>query len=248
MPQGTCNISECEDPLYCKGMCKKHYARWRKHGDVNRVDKSGMKAGPVKICSIEGCEGKVNSHGLCGKHDARRHRLGDPLAPVKEFVADIEQRFLAYIAKSDNPDSCWIWTASTFPDGYGLFWEPVAKTNAGAHRWSYAHFVGPVPEGLQLDHLCHTRERETCPGGKKCPHRRCVNPAHLEPVTQLVNARRAVPHAGMKVSPEMVAAFYARWQAGERVTVMAAEAGVKVGALYKRFYRLEDRRREEASA
>jgi hypothetical protein len=45
-----------------------------------------------------------------------------------------------------------------------------------AHRWSYEYHVGPIPDGLQLDHLCRVR--------------RCVNPWHLEPVTNRVNSQR----------------------------------------------------------
>jgi hypothetical protein len=45
-----------------------------------------------------------------------------------------------------------------------------------AHRISYEHFVGPIPKGLFIDHLCRMRA--------------CVNPGHLEPVTTLENARR----------------------------------------------------------
>ncbi len=68
---------------------------------------------------------------------------------------------------------CWLWT-SNIHDGYGRI-KADGQTKQ-AHRFSYEHLVGPVPAGLQLDHLCRTRS--------------CVNPAHLEAVTQLENARR----------------------------------------------------------
>ena len=60
-----------------------------------------------------------------------------------------------------------------------------------AHRVVYEEYVGQIPEGLQLDHLCHTFDKD-CTGGHSCPHRRCVNPAHLEPVTHRENALRGV--------------------------------------------------------
>ena len=58
-----------------------------------------------------------------------------------------------------------------------------------AHRWSYRVFVGEIPSGMQIDHKCHT-EDTSCPGGDECEHRRCVNPAHLEPVTASENTIR----------------------------------------------------------
>jgi hypothetical protein len=63
------------------------------------------------------------------------------------------------------------------------------------HRVLYEELVGPVPDGMQLDHLCHTRDR-TCAGGITCLHRRCANLGHLEPVTRQENIRRGQTRAG----------------------------------------------------
>jgi hypothetical protein len=77
---------------------------------------------------------------------------------------------------SPEPNSgCWLWTGSVNKAGYGLFWTGAAQRLA--HRCSYELHVGPIPAGLTLDHLCRVR----------C----CVNPDHLEPVTQGDNARRS---------------------------------------------------------
>jgi hypothetical protein len=69
---------------------------------------------------------------------------------------------------------CWEWTGSLMTDGYGQ------KCHGGryvaAHRLVYEALVGPVPEGLELDHLCGNPS--------------CVNPDHLEPVTHQENMRR----------------------------------------------------------
>lgn len=81
-------------------------------------------------------------------------------------------------------DDCWEWTASVGRDGYGRLDKTVA------HRVVYELMKGPVPEGLELDHLCHGRDA-TCPGGTECRHRRCVRPDHLEPVSPAVNTRRS---------------------------------------------------------
>lgn len=72
--------------------------------------------------------------------------------------------------------TCWIWTAG-LRNGYGHM--TIGRREDGtdyAHRIAYRLMVGPIPDGLQLDHLC----RDT----------RCVNPEHLEPVTQQENLLR----------------------------------------------------------
>lgn len=71
-------------------------------------------------------------------------------------------------------DGCWEWTAATVNTGYGTVYHDGAMRLA--HRVSYERHIGPIPNGLVLDHLCRNV--------------RCVNPAHLEPVTNLENLRR----------------------------------------------------------
>ncbi len=94
-----------------------------------------------------------------------------------------EERMERFIDRSAG-DGCWLWTGSINPDGYGQFdW-------AGAHRAVYRKYRGPIPSGLQLDHMCHNADL-TCPGGRSCMHRRCVNPDHLEPATTAENTGRA---------------------------------------------------------
>jgi hypothetical protein len=83
-------------------------------------------------------------------------------------------RFWAKVNK-DGPGGCWLWTAGKNGNGYGAF--NIRKgLNRGAHRVSYEALVGPIPDGLDLDHLCRVRA--------------CVNPAHLEAVTRQVNLLR----------------------------------------------------------
>lgn len=81
-----------------------------------------------------------------------------------------------FFAKVDRTDSCWLWTGALQPEGYGRFAPGDTLRRSLAHRWSYEFHVGPIPEGLTIDHLCRVRA--------------CVNPAHLEPVTLEENARR----------------------------------------------------------
>ena len=94
-----------------------------------------------------------------------------------------------WMSKVDKSGDCWLWTSRIDRYGYGKF--TVAGRDAIAHRWGYEALVGPIPEGLTLDHACHSKVVEECaalPG--VCLHRRCVNPEHLEPLTQLENRRR----------------------------------------------------------
>ena len=77
---------------------------------------------------------------------------------------------------------CWLWRGSVNNCGYG---QVNLKGVKPAHRAVYELLVGPIPKGLQLDHLCHVRL--------------CVNPDHLEPVTKSENMRRAAIRNGWVV-------------------------------------------------
>lgn len=98
---------------------------------------------------------------------------GDDVA--KRSVAD---RFWAKVDK-DGPGGCWLWTAAKNPKGYGRFY--LDGRNQLAHRVAYLLVVGPIPPGLQLDHVV----------ARGCLHRHCVNPHHLEPVTNRENLLRS---------------------------------------------------------
>lgn len=84
----------------------------------------------------------------------------------------IEKRFLSFVKKTAQ---CWIWQGTRNRGGYGQF--TINKKGIAAHRFAYTFYVGTIPEGLQLDHLCRNTS--------------CVNPSHLEPVTQVENIRRS---------------------------------------------------------
>lgn len=92
-----------------------------------------------------------------------------------KFRTDAE-REAAFHAKCEvEPTSgCWLWLGGVNDQGYGTFFDGHTRR---AHRWAYERFVGAIPAGLQLDHLCSVRL--------------CVNPAHLEPVSALENIRRS---------------------------------------------------------
>lgn len=80
-------------------------------------------------------------------------------------------------SKIDRTKDCWNWKGALSGGGYGQVHLKDNKT-VRAHRLTYELLVGPIPAGLQLDHLCRNRK--------------CVNPKHLEPVTRRVNILRGV--------------------------------------------------------
>jgi hypothetical protein len=87
-----------------------------------------------------------------------------------------EDHFFGHV--TETADGCWNYSPVHPETGYAQFTVDNGKRRVLAHRWSFEHFVAPIPEGLEIDHLC------------KNPA--CVNPWHLEPVTSRVNSLRGV--------------------------------------------------------
>jgi hypothetical protein len=83
---------------------------------------------------------------------------------------------MRFWSKVSFGEDCWEWTGAKIPDGYGQF--RVGQKAYPSHRLAYENLVGPVPEGLQLDHLCRNRI--------------CVRPSHLDIVTQRENVTRGM--------------------------------------------------------
>lgn len=93
-------------------------------------------------------------------------------------LSDTQRRFLSQI----NPISkggCWLWRGGLNAYGYGSFWN--GSKLVMAHRYSYEFAYGPIPEGLELDHVW----------ARGCRNKHCVRPTHLEPVTHKENMVRA---------------------------------------------------------
>ncbi|MDL5205070.1 HNH endonuclease signature motif containing protein [Streptomyces sp. ALI-76-A] len=78
--------------------------------------------------------------------------------------------------RTDRTGECWLWRGRLNKDGYAEH-KLHGRTHM-AHRTTYESLVGPIPDGMQLDHRCRVRH--------------CVNPAHLEPVTSRENTLRGV--------------------------------------------------------
>lgn len=141
---------------------------------------TGSRTAPCLDC---GATQYTNRRGLCGSCYQRRRRLGAALpASTRRTV----QFHLS--ASVGEPDQCWRWTGFIGSQGYG--YHAGGGRFCSAHRRAYEHWVGPIPDGMEIDHRCHTDDPE-CFEGDLCPHRACVNPAHLELVTHEQNVQRA---------------------------------------------------------
>ena len=96
-----------------------------------------------------------------------------------KLLQRFRDKFIVKDCGYDTP--CWVWQAATLPNGYSRF-HPTGPFTGGntmvyAHRYSYEIFRGAIPSGMQIDHLCRVRG--------------CVNPAHMEVVTNKVNSLRS---------------------------------------------------------
>lgn len=126
-----------------------------------------------RTCSIDGCEKDVHGHGWCSTHYHTWRRQGDP-EHWDRLRLTPEQRFWSKVRKADGY-GCWEWTGTKSGGSGRIWWE---KTIVPAYRVSYTLVKGPIPEGLHIDHLCRNPI--------------CVNPDHLEPVTQRENTLRGI--------------------------------------------------------
>jgi len=147
----TCRVEGCDREVHIKKhkLCFKHYFRLWKNGDVHAVlTPKPLSDGPV-----------VKTIKLRGKD------FGLTQAEIDNFYGKIKKT-----------NSCWHWESSIGWDGYGRF--SLRKNCYLAHRFSYELNVGPIPTGMQIDHLCRNRF--------------CVNPAHLDPVDNDENMYRRV--------------------------------------------------------
>lgn len=172
----VCSLDDCDrDGIVRRGMCEPHYRAWRK------AQPATLPPIPRPTgCNVDGCDGAHHADGMCGKHHMRRKRTGDPLK-VNHFIRDPTERFWAMIDQ-DGPTPehaphlgpCWLYTGRLSVDGYARFGVDGRQTFV--HRFAYELLVGPIPDGLTIDHLCFVTY--------------CQNPAHMEPVTRAENASR----------------------------------------------------------
>lgn len=182
-----CSIEECSRPTAVRGWCVAHYSRWQRHGDplVGGAIRPPRSDAP---CLIETCGRQSRTRGYCSRHYVRLMEYGDPLGGFW-IKGTIRERFDHWVP--DRPDGeCWSWTGALSNEGYGQLKIESSRKYMPAHRYAYEHFIGPISEDYVIDHLCHTND-PACFDATECAHRRCCNPAHMEPVTNSENLSRA---------------------------------------------------------
>jgi hypothetical protein len=160
--------------LYCSRKCNRRV--------VNRKHHPRRAFRVTAPCAVDDCQRNSRVKGLCHKH-YEHQRIHGTVIP-KVIVGDDKARLLSKLdmcapvqKHNAHLGSCWIYTGLVNEQtGYGHF-NRVGVPSLLVHRASYELFVGPIPDGLQIDHLCMVRT--------------CVRPEHLEPVTAAENTRRA---------------------------------------------------------
>ncbi|WP_080400140.1 HNH endonuclease signature motif containing protein [Enterobacter hormaechei] len=125
---------------------------------------SGLVRNAGKTCSVNSCERPAHCKSMCQMHYLRLYKTGS--LEAKSPLDRLSSKYMV-----DDSTGCWNWLAYINPDGYGMFKHKGMMTLA--HKASYEILVKNVPDGFELDHLCHNRK--------------CVNPKHLRVVTHTVN-------------------------------------------------------------
>lgn len=167
-----CSIDGCGAKHFGRGWCRKHYMRHRTHGDP--LATLYNRDGAPDVCTVAGCEQPHHSHGHCSAHAHRVRRHGDPQAGApRRHHGDLLDRLTRRLRLTDG--GCWLWGGCHDQHGYG--WVGVAGGKVRrVHLAAFEELVEPVPEGLELDHVCR--------------HKGCWNPDHLEAVAHAENLRR----------------------------------------------------------
>lgn len=135
----------------------------------------------MRLCTAEGCGRKHHAKGFCKNHwQASKNPPDHRYKPTINMP--LPERFW-YRVNKDGPNGCWVWTGTRLQrGGYGVLLIKGKSTRA--HRYAYQLLRGPIPDGLQIDHLCRNRL--------------CVNPDHLEAVTLVTNVLRGNSVAAIK--------------------------------------------------
>lgn len=119
-----------------------------------------------KICLLPDCDKVSRALNYCNAHYKKFKIYGDPMGGKPSLA----ERFWAKVKKGDG---CWEWQASLTGSGYGQFSIGYGLSMRGAHRMSYELAYGDIPQGMDIDHVCHNKI--------------CVRPDHLRVATRKQN-------------------------------------------------------------
>lgn len=153
-PNESCSISTCDREHHARGYCTMHYQRWKRHGDPLYTQKFARDY----TCVAPGCDNPGDSLKLCTKHYQRMVHHGSLEVESPSFETPEE----SFDYRTKWAGDCLIWTGRKHR-GYGRMWVDGKETLS--HRYAWQRTIGPIPEGIEIDHMCHNRA--------------CVNVKHL---------------------------------------------------------------------
>lgn len=176
----TCSVVGCArtGPL-TRAMCKTHYARYRRHGYAGSATIK-QRSWDGLICEAPDCMRRPAASGVCLLHYKRLRRNGTfGLYESESITRYMAARSFTVAASASRPGlgACIEWRGSRLSNGYGAI-RVRSHHNQLAHRVAFHLAYGEIPEGAVIDHLCRNRA--------------CVNPAHLEAVSNEENLRRGL--------------------------------------------------------
>ncbi len=150
----TCAIPACPLPAVAKGLCKNHYEVERRRQITESNDGD--------YCVAPDCDRRALVDELCDRHYRQilhNGRFGTKWEPEPRFWAKVDKSGPTPAPHPVLGDlgPCWLWTGltrGTQVDRYGTF--KVKGKTVSVHRYAYELMVGPIPDGLTIDHLCKT--------------------------------------------------------------------------------------------
>lgn len=151
MSERTCLIEGCANKVLARDRCSKHYRLWKKANS--------------QPCNIDDCEKPAFGRGMCDMHWKRWRKNGDPRKGARKSA---EERFLSRVR--DEGD-CLVWTGTLINGKYGQM--RIDGKRIYVHRYAWERANGPIPDGMQVDHLCWNVA--------------CVNVSHLRLATASEN-------------------------------------------------------------
>lgn len=154
-------------------------------------------------------------------------RLNCRRANLQATDGSLAAKLIAY--SEDGPNGCRVWTRCRDKLGYGLIQRKPGRSPS-AHKNSYETFVGPVPEGLVLDHLCRNPS--------------CINPAHLEPVPQRENVLRGISLPALNA--KKTHCVHGHPLSGDNVIIVARERDRRICVTCKRAFKARWRAERKA--
>lgn len=196
-----CGIDGCDKKHDARGLCGGHYRRWRLYGDPMADVPLCEIVKESRTCDIPGCGRKHRSKGLCNLHYQRQLQKNKPKTKAelmaKARPRTVEEKITSYIKKDGN---CAVWMGQRDVQGYG---RTMSNGKAVmAHRYIWEHHNGPIPEGLEIDHICHNAS--------------CVKVEHLRVVTRQQNAQHrqgAMPGNKSKIRGVTLHPSTGKWRA-----------------------------------